>query len=106
MEPRPSSSRFSKDIKKKPFNKNVRGPKKGEKKFGSSDRSTRSPRKRVRRVLPPMDYKDVDALSKFITEKGKILPRRITRLSAKDQRALTRLIKKSRHAGLLAFQAN
>ena len=60
----------------------------------------------MRRVLPVMDYKDVDALAKYITEKGKILPRRITRLNAKDQRTLTRLIKKSRHSGLLAFQAN
>ena len=56
--------------------------------------------------LPVMDYKDVEALGKYITEKGKILPRRITRLNSKDQRTLTRLIKKSRHSGLLAFQAN
>ena len=109
MKPR-SSSRFGKDEKKKPFDKNARGPKKGEKgygsKYASSDRSSRAPRKRMRRILPAMDYKDIDALGKYITEKGKILPRRITRLSSKDQRTLTRLIKKSRHSGLLAFQAN
>ncbi|HNX68165.1 MAG TPA: 30S ribosomal protein S18 [Candidatus Omnitrophota bacterium] len=64
------------------------------------------PRKRMRRVLPAMGYKETDALGKYLTEKGKILPRRITRLSAKDQRTLTRLIKKARHAGLLPFQAN
>ncbi|HOE68574.1 MAG TPA: 30S ribosomal protein S18 [Candidatus Omnitrophota bacterium] len=62
-------------------------------------------RKRVRRVLPPLDYKDTDALSKYLTEKGKILPRRITRLNAKDQRTLKRLIKRARHAGLISFQA-
>ncbi len=106
MKPR-SSSRFGKDEKKKPFDKNARGPKKGEKGYGSPARSPSRPvRKRMRRVLPVMDYKDVDALGKYITEKGKILPRRITRLNSKDQRTLTRLIKKSRHSGLLAFQAN
>lgn len=107
MERKFSSSRFSKDDKKKPFDKNARGPKKGEKNYGSTNRSpSRAPRKRMRRVLPPMDYKDADALGKYVTEKGKILPRRITRLSSKDQRTLTRLIKKSRHSGLLAFQAS
>ena len=107
MEPRSSSSRFGRDEKKKPFNKNARFKDKGDKKYGTQDRSSsRAPRKRMRRVLPPMDYKDVEALGKYITEKGKILPRRITRLSSKDQRTLTRLIKKSRHSGLLAFQAN
>ena len=107
MKPR-SSSKFGKFEKKKPFDKNARGPKKGEKGYGTTfDRSSsRAPRKRMRRVLPPMDYKDTEALGKYITEKGKILPRRITRLSSKDQRTLTRLIKKSRHSGLLAFQAN
>ena len=105
---KPRSSKFGKFEKKKPFDKNARGPKKGEKGYGTItyDRSSRTPRKRMRRVLPPMDYKDTDALGKYVTEKGKILPRRITRLSSKDQRTLTRLIKKSRHSGLLAFQAN
>ena len=51
-----------------------------------------------------MDYKETDSLGKYLTEKGKILPRRITRLSAKDQRILTRLIKKARHAGLLGIK--
>jgi small subunit ribosomal protein S18 len=104
---KPRSSKFGKFEKKKPFDKNARGPKKGEKGYGQPPRSSSRPvRKRMRRVLPVMDYKDTDALSKYITEKGKILPRRITRLNSKDQRTLTRLIKKSRHSGLLAFQAN
>ena len=107
MKPRSSSSRFGKDEKKKPFDKNARGPAKGEKNYGSKRTISSKPvRKRMRRMLPQMDYKDVDALGKYVTEKGKILPRRITRLSSKDQRTLTRLIKKSRHSGLLAFQAN
>lgn len=51
-----------------------------------------------------LDYKDVDRLSKFLTEKGKIVPRRITGLTAKQQRMLARAIKQARHAGLLPFQ--
>ena len=50
-----------------------------------------------------VDYKDSERLSKFLTEKGKILPRRITGLTAKQQRMLTRAIKKARHAGLVGF---
>ncbi len=44
-------------------------------------------RRRVSPVKPedPIDYKDVDLLRKFITERGKILPRRITGLTAKQQ---------------------
>ena len=61
-------------------------------------------KKKVKRALVVFDYKESEALSRFITEKGKILPRRITKLSAKDQRELKRLIKRSRHAGLLPFQ--
>ncbi len=92
---------------RKPFNKrNARTRNASDKKApGSFGGGPRIMRKRSRRTLPPLDYKDVESLSKYLTEKGKILPRRITRLSAKDQRALTRLIKKSRHAGLLSFQA-
>ncbi len=40
-----------------------------------------------------VDYKDVERLSKFLTEKGKIIPRRITGLCAKQQRALGRAIR-------------
>lgn len=51
-----------------------------------------------------VNYKDTDKLSKFLTEKGKIIPRRITGLTAKQQRVLARAIKRARHAGLIAFQ--
>jgi|TARA_B110000971_G_scaffold83273_1_gene85346 small subunit ribosomal protein S18 len=50
-----------------------------------------------------IDYKNVDLLRKFITEQGKILPRRITRLNAKQQRAITRAIKQARVLGSLPF---
>ncbi len=50
-----------------------------------------------------IDYKDVDHLRDYITRSGKILPRRITKLCAKHQRALTRAIKHSRVMALLPF---
>jgi small subunit ribosomal protein S18 len=62
-------------------------------------------RHRVSPIKPeePIDYKDVDLLRKFITERGKILPRRITGLTAKQQRALTTAIKRARLIALLPF---
>ncbi|HEY9814792.1 MAG TPA: 30S ribosomal protein S18 [Candidatus Obscuribacterales bacterium] len=62
-------------------------------------------RRRVSPINPkdPIDYKDVDLLRKFVTERGKILPRRITGLTAKQQRQLTRSIKQSRILALLPF---
>ncbi|WP_040226364.1 30S ribosomal protein S18 [Bhargavaea cecembensis] len=50
-----------------------------------------------------IDYKDVDLLKKFISERGKILPRRVTGTSAKWQRKLTLAIKRARIMGLLPF---
>jgi small subunit ribosomal protein S18 len=52
-----------------------------------------------------IDYKDTDTLVKFITEKGKILPRRITGVSAYHQKKLTTAIKRARHVALLPFVA-
>ena len=52
-----------------------------------------------------IDYKDVDNLYRFITERGKILPRRITGVSAHYQRLLQRAIKRARHMALLPFAA-
>ncbi|NJM57320.1 MAG: 30S ribosomal protein S18 [Synechococcales cyanobacterium RU_4_20] len=62
-------------------------------------------RRRLSPIKPsdPIDYKDVDLLRKFITERGKILPRRITGLTAKQQRALTTAIKRARILALLPF---
>lgn len=53
-----------------------------------------------------IDYKDVDTLSKFVTERGKILPRRITGVSAFHQRLLSNAIKRARHMALLPFVAD
>jgi small subunit ribosomal protein S18 len=54
----------------------------------------------------PCDYKRVDILQKFITEKGKILPRRITGTSAKFQRKLAKQIKIARALALLPYVKN
>jgi small subunit ribosomal protein S18 len=51
-----------------------------------------------------IDYKKVDILERFITNRGKILPRRITGTCAKHQRVLVREIKKSRAINLLPFK--
>ena len=50
-----------------------------------------------------IDYKDITKLRKFVTERGKILPRRISGTCAKHQRELTSAIKKSRNIALLPF---
>lgn len=50
-----------------------------------------------------IDYKDVDLLRKFVSERGKILPRRVTGTNAKYQRKLTAAIKRSRQMALLPY---
>jgi small subunit ribosomal protein S18 len=53
-----------------------------------------------------IDYKDADGLRRFTTERGKILPRRITGTCAKHQRELAREIKRARSICLLPFVAD
>ena len=62
-------------------------------------------RRRVSPIKPgePIDYKDVDLLKKFVSERGKILPRRVTGTSAKYQRKLTIAIKRARQMALLPY---
>lgn len=50
-----------------------------------------------------IDYKDINKLRKFVTERGKILPRRISGTCAKHQRQVTAAIKRSRNIALLPF---
>ncbi|MCX7355465.1 MAG: 30S ribosomal protein S18 [Alphaproteobacteria bacterium] len=52
---------------------------------------------------PKIDYKDVRMLSRFISERGKIVPSRITAVSTKKQRELTKAIKRARYLGLLPY---
>lgn len=52
---------------------------------------------------PRIDYKDVRLLQTYISERGKIVPSRITAVSAKKQRELSQAIKRARHIGLLPY---
>ncbi len=52
-----------------------------------------------------IDYKDTARLRKFVSERGKILPRRITGNCAKHQRVLTVAVKRARHVALLPYVA-
>ena len=73
-------------------------------------RSGFGPRSKKRKKCPftaagikQIDYKDTDLLKQFITERGKILPRRITGISAFHQRQLSLAIKRARHIALLPY---
>ncbi|MFO7942264.1 MAG: 30S ribosomal protein S18 [Bacillota bacterium] len=68
------------------------------------------PRKKRRKVcgfcvdkVEGVDYKDVGRLRRFISDRGKILPRRVTGNCARHQRQLTRAIKRARIMALLPF---
>ncbi len=50
-----------------------------------------------------IDYKDTKKLEKSLSERGKILPRRVTGTCAKHQRKLTTAVKRARHMALLAY---
>ncbi|MCD8230887.1 MAG: 30S ribosomal protein S18 [Clostridiales bacterium] len=52
-----------------------------------------------------IDYKDVNKLKRYVSERGKILPRRITGNCAKHQRAITVAIKRARHLALMPYIA-
>ncbi len=76
-------------------------------------RSNQKSGKRSRRKSCPfladkslvIDYKNVQLLKRFLSPRGKILPSRITGVSAKYQRKLARAIKQARHIALLPYQA-
>ena len=52
---------------------------------------------------PKIDYKDIRLLQRFVSERGKMVPSRITAVSAKAQRELSRTIKRARFLGLLPY---
>jgi len=68
----------------------------------------RIPRRKVcafcQAKVDEIDYKDVNTLKKYITEGGKILPRRMTGVCAKHQRVLAKAIKRARLVDLLPFK--
>ena len=53
-----------------------------------------------------IDYKDVETLKKYVTERGKILPKRITGTCAMHQRAVTTAVKRARIVSLLPYDAD
>jgi small subunit ribosomal protein S18 len=54
-------------------------------------------------AAPKIDYKDVRLLGRYVSERGKIVPSRITAVSAKKQRELAKAIKRARFLGLLPY---
>lgn len=73
----------------------------------------KGPRKSRRKVCQfcaekceEIDYKDVAKLRKFVSERSKILPRRVTGTCAKHQRELTTAIKRARHLALLPYTSD
>lgn len=78
-----------------------------EQKGRSYDRPRRRSRRKVCNFcddrVGQIDYKDVAYLRKFVSERGKILPKRMTGTCAKHQRELTQAIKRARHLALLPF---
>lgn len=81
-------------------------PERGERgERGDRDRGPRG-RFRMQPYCPPgrcFDYKDIDTLRRYVTEVGKIKPRRQTGNCARCQRELAREIKRARHLALLPF---
>lgn len=53
--------------------------------------------------IKTIDYKDIENLRRFTTERGKILPRRVTGVSARNQRGLSNAIKRARYMALMPF---
>ena len=73
-------------------------------------RGRRRPMRRRRKVCAfcedekkAIDFKDVNTLKKYVSERGKILPRRITGNCAKHQRAITLAVKRARHVALMPY---
>nr|AZN62483.1 ribosomal protein S18 [Pseudotaxus chienii]QVX28244.1 ribosomal protein S18 [Pseudotaxus chienii] len=95
---KPSSRNTS---KYKPFSRRTS-------KYKSSSRNQRSFRKRLSPIGPgeQIDYKNISLISRFISEQGKILSRRVNRLKLKQQRLITRVIKQARILSLIPFIYN
>ncbi len=76
---------------------------------GGDDRGERKPfrrfyRRRQNQIVPAyVDWKDVEYLERFVPERGKIMPRRISGVTAKDQRRIARAIKRARVMALLPY---
>ncbi len=103
-------------IKEKIYNKRDEDDEDDDKDFRGKDGEGKYPKKNAKykrkvckfcadkTLAATLDYKRVDMLERFITNRGKILPRRITGTCAKHQRQLVREIKKARSISLLPFR--
>lgn len=87
-----------------PYNKNEKGDR------GDAPMKRRNVRRRKKvcvfcadKTNAGIDYKDVNKLKRYVSERGKILPRRITGNCAKHQRALTVAVKRARHIALMPY---
>lgn len=73
----------------------------------SARRRGRRPRKKVcnfcKDKVTSIDYKDADGLRRYITERGKILPKRVTGTCAKHQRMVARAVKRARSVAILPY---
>ena len=80
------------------------------KRSNGKDKSFRRPRKKVCQFCADksieIDYKNVEQLKRFVSEKGKILPRRVTGNCAKHQRVVVEAVKRARHIAILPYAAN
>jgi len=76
-----------------------RGPGEG----GRFRRPGRKPCRFCAEKIVQIDYKDVNRLKSFVTERGKILPRRMTGTCSRHQRELTRAVKRARNIAMLPF---
>lgn len=87
---------------------------KGRESFDKGDSKSGMRPRRVRKKIcafcmdkaESIDYKEISKLRKFVSERGKILPRRVSGNCAKHQRQLTIAIKRARHVALLPFSAD
>ncbi len=94
-----------------PYAKNEKSGKEG---FDKGDSKVGVRAKRPHKKVCPfcvdkaqdIDYKDIAKLKKFVSERGKILPRRVSGCCAKHQRQLTIAIKRARHVALMPFSAD
>jgi len=82
----------------------------GSRDFGDKEGRGMRPRRSRRKVcnfcadkIEHIDYKDINKLRKFVSERGKILPKRMSGNCARHQRELTIAIKRARHLAMLPF---
>ena len=78
-----------------------------KKKNTKSEKTFRRPRKKVCNFcvdrIDEIDYKDVKKIKKYVSDRGKILPRRVTGTCAKHQRKVTEAVKRARTIALLPY---